>query len=323
MEPELTQAPIPVQAPASDALLEHILVQGDKNAQGTQRLLENLLEKSADDSELKLAEHQLEIQSRILHELQKPEEPNPDVQKVSLDGISVVTLKGDKGDKGDQGDPGIPGEKGEPGIPGEKGEDSTVQGPKGDQGDPGVPGKDGADANNAEVDYPRLWSYVAERLAEVPKPEVQPPATVEDILKGLKSAAPELRLSYKDLADAPEFPRLAGTGYLREISDVNTQGLQHGQVLKWNANTNKWEPGVATGATPQVVDLSALLNGVTKSFTIPANTAIISVTASSAPFTFRPTVDYTGSGTTTITFTASVDAPSALASGQTLIVVYY
>ena len=77
------------------------------------------------------------------------------------------------------------------------------------------------------------------------------------------------------------------------------------------------------GATPQSVDLSAQLDGLTKSFTIPANTAIIGVFGSSAPFIFRPTTDYTGSGTTTITFTASVDAPSALATGQSLIVQYY
>lgn len=81
--------------------------------------------------------------------------------------------------------------------------------------------------------------------------------------------------------------------------------------------------GGGTGSAVFIYDLSDQLDGATKSFTIPANTAISLVTGSSAPFVFRPTVDYTGSGTTTITFTASVDAPSALAAGQTLLVQYY
>ena len=72
-----------------------------------------------------------------------------------------------------------------------------------------------------------------------------------------------------------------------------------------------------------VTSLSSQLNGSTKSFTIPANTGILGVFGSSAPFVFDPTTDYSGGGTTTITFGASVDAPSALATGQTLIVQTY
>lgn len=77
------------------------------------------------------------------------------------------------------------------------------------------------------------------------------------------------------------------------------------------------------GSSTQVYSLSSQLNGSTKSFTIPTNTAIVGVFGSSAPFVFDYTTDYTGSGTTILTFTASVDAPSALASGQTLVVQYY
>ena len=70
-------------------------------------------------------------------------------------------------------------------------------------------------------------------------------------------------------------------------------------------------------------DLSASLNGVTKIFTIPANTAIVLVVSSSVPFVFRPTVDFTGTGTTTLTFTAAVDESSMLAAGQSLIVLTF
>lgn len=72
-----------------------------------------------------------------------------------------------------------------------------------------------------------------------------------------------------------------------------------------------------------IADLSSSLDGTTKSFTIPANTAITGVFGSSSPFVFAPTTDYTGSGTTTITFTSNVDASSALAAGQTILVQYY
>src|SRR5665213_602941 len=110
------------------------------------------------------------------------------------------------------------------------------------------------------------------------------PDTPEELLSKLKSLPKENKLSYDDLKDTPRFPRLAGTGFLREISDVNTTGLAHGQVLVWNANTSHWEPGSASGATPKRFRLSPLLNGSTKVFAIPANTAIVSINSSSVPF---------------------------------------
>lgn len=81
--------------------------------------------------------------------------------------------------------------------------------------------------------------------------------------------------------------------------------------------------GGGSGSAVFIYDLSDQLDGATKSFTIPANTAISLVTGSSAPFVFRPTVDYTGSGTTTITFTSAVDETVSLAAGQSLLVQYY
>jgi len=67
------------------------------------------------------------------------------------------------------------------------------------------------------------------------------------------------------------------------------------------------------------IDLSAQLDGVTKTFNIPAIYNIISVVSSSFPTAFRKTIDYTYTGTT-ITFTSEINASSTLASGQTLII---
>lgn len=68
-------------------------------------------------------------------------------------------------------------------------------------------------------------------------------------------------------------------------------------------------------------DLSAQLDGVTKSFTLSKFKKIIGVWASSSPWILRPTVDYTLSGNT-ITFTSEINAESTLSSGQSVIVLY-
>jgi phage terminase small subunit len=68
-------------------------------------------------------------------------------------------------------------------------------------------------------------------------------------------------------------------------------------------------------------DLSPYLNGVLKTFTIPANRKVIQIISSSAPFAFRPTVDYT-STRTSLTFDAAIDAASMLANTQSVLVIY-
>ena len=68
-----------------------------------------------------------------------------------------------------------------------------------------------------------------------------------------------------------------------------------------------------------LTDLSNLLDGSTKTFTLPTNFGIVSVQSSSTPFAFRQGIDYNAVGKT-IVFTAGIDAPSMLAAGQTLII---
>lgn len=75
------------------------------------------------------------------------------------------------------------------------------------------------------------------------------------------------------------------------------------------------------GRNVQAYDLSSQLNGVLKTFTIPAFWRVISVHATSFPFVLRPTVDYTTSGST-ITFTSEITADTTLAAGQTIIIIY-
>lgn len=81
--------------------------------------------------------------------------------------------------------------------------------------------------------------------------------------------------------------------------------------------------GGGGGHTMYVHDLSSQLNGVLKTFSLPAFWRVISIQSSSFPNAFRPTVDYTtDAGASTITFTSEIDAAGTLATGQTLIVTY-
>lgn len=66
------------------------------------------------------------------------------------------------------------------------------------------------------------------------------------------------------------------------------------------------------------IDISSQLDGVTKTFNIPAVYNIISVHTSSFPHALRKNIDFTYTGTT-ITFTDEIDAPTTLASGQTIV----
>ena len=67
--------------------------------------------------------------------------------------------------------------------------------------------------------------------------------------------------------------------------------------------------------------LNALLDGSTKSFTIPKMREVTAVMGSSFPHTFASTDDYTVSGNV-LTFTSAIDATTTLAAGQTIIVFY-
>lgn len=68
----------------------------------------------------------------------------PEVQKISIEGLSVITLKGDSGDKGETG------ERGENGLDGLNGKDGLAgkNGKDGENGQDGLDGLDGKDGVN-------------------------------------------------------------------------------------------------------------------------------------------------------------------------------
>lgn len=84
--------------------------------------------------------------------------------------------------------------------------------------------------------------------------------------------------------------------------------------------------GGATAGGGRIVksyDITSALNGVTKTFSLPAFYRIISVHSSSFPNAFRPIVDYTSDASLMqITFTDAITADTTLAEGQTIIITY-
>lgn len=135
-------------------------------------------------------------------------------------------------------------------------------------------------------------------IEELVKMAVQNVMEFEKVARGLEALTGDARLSYKALKDLPT------------------------ETIKFGAKPGKKGGGggdSSSGSTIASYDLSDLLDGATKSFAVPANTQFLELKGSQFPFIYRKTTDFTGTGTTTLTLTAEVDAPQA---GQTLILLY-
>lgn len=137
----------------------------------------------------------------------------------------------------------------------------------------------------------------------------------------------------------PSLPKeLTGEDIVRKINDLPTDdesyliNPEHIKDLKKLFET--WARNLGLGRTVVVgssvggggrsvrsYDIYSQLDGVTKTFTLPAVYRIISVHSSSFPYSFRETVDYTWTPTS-ITFTSEINAASTLAAGQTITIIY-
>jgi len=95
------------------------------------------------------------------------------------------------------------------------------------------------------------------------------------------------------------------------------RGLE--EALKKSGGDNRiFSIGGAARNAVEFSDLSAQLNGVLKTFSVPKR-RFIALFGTQAPVIYRPETDYTGSGTGTLTLTAEVTAPS---TGQSLILLH-
>lgn len=150
--------------------------------------------------------------------------------------------------------------------------------------------------------------------------------TSEAILEQVENDLPQLGEKVRDslelIQDEDEKLKIKAIGYLQEKLDELERKIR---AISSGSGKTMYVPsgGGSGGHTMMVYDLSASLDGVTKTFSLPAFWRVISVQSSSFPNAFRPTVDYTTDGSlNTITFTSEIDAGGTLAAGQTVIVTY-
>lgn len=178
---------------------------------------------------------------------------------------------------------------------------APIPGKKGDKGD------DGQDGHTPTAD-----EILALIRPLIPKPKDGKAPTKSELIALIESVMPEPKDGSPD----------TGKEIVAKINDLPLDAK-----FKIDAshikNLPKEKKAIHRGGNDVfVADLSASLNGSTKAFSIPVNNGVLLVISSSAPFIFKPVTDFTGSGTSTITFTPNVDAPSMLAASQYLFVLY-
>lgn len=127
----------------------------------------------------------------------------------------------------------------------------------------------------------------------------------------------------------PESEPLTGDTLIETINDEETEKkIKKERIEGWDELVKKVGRSggnnfVVSRGVVKAYDLSSSLNGVLKTFSLPAFWRVISVHLSSFPNIVRETIDYTTDASAmTITFTSQIDAGSTLATGQTLLVVY-
>lgn len=149
----------------------------------------------------------------------------------------------------------------------------------------------------------KIVSDFIQRLEAI---RLQIPVFIPDTPEVMRDKLESLELGEKLVIDAIEG--------LREALDK----LEKKKTFTMFGGSNGGSSG---GRAVRAYDLTSQLNGVTKTFNLPATWRVISVHSSSFPGSFRETVDYTWTAQT-ITFTDQIDAGSTLSTNQTLTIIY-
>src|SRR3990167_8470741 len=128
----------------------------------------------------------------------------------------------------------------------------------------------------------------------------------------------EVRNKLESIKDEDEKLEIKAISHLREELDKLEKRLSS----KYTGGGGGG--GGGGGRIVKVYDASSQLNGVLKTFTLPAFWRVLHVELTSFPYgACRPDTDFTTDASAmTITFTAQIDASTQLAAGQSLIVEY-
>lgn len=236
--------------------------------------------------------HDINLTLEKIASKETPEQKLPEIFKVELPGVELVTIKGEQGEVGPEPKDERLVELIKPLIPkpikGDKGD--TVVGPMGPKPEVGKDyptpkdGKDGKDGESiigpqglpGKDGSPDTGKQIVDKINELPLEE-EYQIGVEHI-KGL----------LKRLEKMDEKSRL---------NQNNPGGISGRDIIK-------------------DVDISTQLDGVTTTFNIGAVYNIISISLSSYPYgSLRKNVDYTWTGTS-VTFTSTIDPATQLSLGQ-------
>lgn len=162
--------------------------------------------------------------------------------------------------------------------------------------------------NSVSAEHPRLYQRINdvknELLSRLPKQVV--------LENEIPEMGKEIKESVQNLKEGERW----------EIEDVN--GLKKKLEEMDKASNSRVSFGGGGGNKQNVYyyDLSASLDGSTKTFSLPAFSRILDVKLSSAPV-LRPTVDWTSdTDTSSVTFTSEISADPLLLAGQSLMVLY-
>jgi hypothetical protein len=265
--------------------------------------LDSFLKKTELSNNLPLFEVLQDINEtlKVLAKKEMPEIPPleiPDTHRVVIEGVEVLSIKGDKGDRGDTPQKGVdyytPEEVEE--IRGE------VTPRKGVDYRDGKDGEDGAPGETPRIDYDTIIRESTKKTEEALRPLVP---KSEDIKNDIIKSGETIRDSLESLEGERKLDKSAIKGLGEELSNLETR-IQR-------------IPSRSGGARKITYvkrhNLSSQVDGATKTFSLPKDTIeVLGVWGTQFPINFNPGTDWTFSGNT-LTLTDEVSAPE---EGQTL-----
>lgn len=198
---------------------------------------------------------------------------------------------------------------------------------KGERGDSGLEGKS-AQMPKKGVDYftdLEQDQFATKILSLIPKPENGKDADEVRVVKKVlsKIKLPEIDergIIKKVLALIPENKEETPEELKAKLVKlpIKERWFDWRHIKNAPVDLSKKRLGRGTGSPVNLEDISSQCNGVLKTFTVPAHARALGLWSTQFPLVYRPTTDFTTSGTT-LTLTAAVGAPD---TGQTLIFLY-
>lgn len=198
--------------------------------------------------------------------------------------------------------------------------------------------KDGRDGNDAVVDIPALVSQ-ASAMTEARLSPFIPKAvmldTPQQLVEKLQSLVDENRLDVSAIKGIDDLIKkiekkipIVGRGgtvpiMIQQSGTIKTKNTR---VINFIGAMVTYSPDGITnvnistgGSSTKSASLSSQCDGSNKIFTVPANSEFLALMGSDSPIIYDKTTDFSGSGTTTLTLSSGVNAPSL---GANLILEY-